>query len=86
MDSPQNVGKIRPYFRSRGYPFTVLLDTDSEIARVLKPVPGLPYTLVVNKKGEIVYTHEGYKKGEEKVIEEKILECFKAPAEDAAAG
>jgi peroxiredoxin len=93
VDSPKNVGKIRPYFRSRGYPFTVVLDTDSQIARVLKPVPGLPYTLVVDKQGDIVYKHEGYKKGEEKLLKEKIVAAFEeastedqAPADESEAG
>jgi alkylated DNA nucleotide flippase Atl1 len=70
------VGKIKPYFKSRGYPFTVILDTDSQISRVLKPGKGLPSTIVVNKNGDIVLRHEGYKKGEEKLLEEKILSCI----------
>jgi len=76
VDTPQNVGKIKPYFKSRGYPFTVILDTDSQISRVLKPGKGLPSTIVVNKNGDIVLRHEGYKKGEEKLLEEKILSCI----------
>ena len=83
VDTPQNIGKIKPYFRSRGYSFPVVLDTDSQIARVLKPVNGLPYTLLVNLEGEIVFQHEGYKKGEEKVLEEKIVACLEPVEEDA---
>jgi peroxiredoxin len=82
VDTPQNVSKIKPYFRSREYTFPVILDTDSQIARVLKPSRGLPYTLIVNKKGEIVYKHEGYKKGEEKALEEKILSCIEEQAKE----
>jgi peroxiredoxin len=83
VDTPQNVGKIKPYFKSRGYSFPVLLDTDSQISRVLKKYKGLPYTILVDKDGKIVYTHKGYKKGEEKLLEKKILACLKkAESED----
>jgi cytochrome c biogenesis protein CcmG/thiol:disulfide interchange protein DsbE len=84
VDTPQNVSKIKPYFKSREYTFPVILDTDSQIARVLKTSRGLPYTLVVNKKGEIVYQHEGYKKGEEKTLEEKILACMEEPGQEGS--
>ena len=76
VDSPQNVGKIKPYFKSRGYTFPVVLDTDSQISRVLKKYKGLPYTILVDKEGKIVYSHKGYKKGEEKLLEKKILACM----------
>lgn len=82
VDSPQNTGKIKPFFRSRGYEFPVLLDTDSQIARVLKPRPGLPYTVLIDRGGNIVYQHEGYKKGEEVTLEEKIKKCIEPPSDE----
>jgi peroxiredoxin len=81
VDTPQNVGKIKPYFKSRDYSFPVLLDTDSQIARVIKPTIGLPYTLLVDRQGAIVYEHEGFKKGEEKTLEALIVERLGAGKE-----
>jgi len=84
VDSPQNVSKIKPFVQTRQYTMPIVLDTDTAISRVLKPVPGLPFTLLINRAGEIVYQHEGYKKGEEKTLEEKIvalLEPGQKPAE-----
>ena len=31
-----------------------------------------PYTLIIDKDSEIVYTHVGYQKGDEKHLEEEI--------------
>jgi hypothetical protein len=34
----------------------------------------VPYTVIMDRKGKIVYNHLGYKKGDEKLVEEIISE------------
>jgi peroxiredoxin len=82
VDTPQNRSKVKPYFKARKYSFTVVLDTDSQISRAIKHSKGLPYTVIVDKEGKIVFKHKGYKKGEEKLLEEKILGCLEKTDED----
>lgn len=63
-DSERSLAKVKPFVKSRGYAFTVLLDTNSDVARKYY-VQTIPYTLVLNAEGSIVYSHTGYKKGDE---------------------
>jgi len=71
VDDPKTVGRVKSFVKSHHYPFKILLDTNNEVLKLLQgTVP--PYTVVLNKKGEIVYTHVGYRKGDEKKLEEQI--------------
>lgn len=71
VDDPKTVGRVKSFVRAHKYPFTILLDTNNEVMRLLQgTVP--PYTVVLNREGEIVYTHVGYRRGDEKKLEEVI--------------
>jgi len=66
-DSERSLAKVKPFAKSRGYIFTILLDTNSDVARQYY-VQTIPYSLVLDKAGSIVYTHTGYKKGDENEV------------------
>ncbi len=70
-DTERSVAKVIPYIRSRQYKFTVLLDSENEAARDYY-VQVVPHTFILNKNGEIVYSHSGYKKGDEIEVESII--------------
>ncbi len=70
-DTERSLAKVVPYIRSHGYKFTVLLDSENEAARDYY-VQVVPHTIILNKKGEIVYSHSGYKKGDEIEVEKII--------------
>lgn len=71
VDDPRTVGRVKSFVRSHRYPFTVLLDTNNEVIRDFQgTVP--PYTVLLDSAGAIVYTHVGYRVGDEKVLEEKL--------------
>ncbi len=72
IDSPRNQAKVKPFVRSLGVDYPVLLDTNSEVMGRLG-VQAVPSLLIINQDDEIVYFHEGYKPGEEVEIREKIL-------------
>lgn len=74
-DSERSVSKVRPFVKANNYNFPVLLDTNSEVARMYY-ARMIPYTVILDKGGNIIYTHVGYKKGDElevKEIIEKLL-------------
>ena len=71
IDGPRNLAKVKPFARSLGVDYPILLDTNSEIMAKLG-VRAVPSLLVINAEGEIVYFHEGYKPGEEELIREEI--------------
>lgn len=64
-DNEKSVSKVKPYIQSKGYgDFIVLLDTNQEAARKYYATT-VPYSVIINKEGEIVYSHMGFMKGDE---------------------
>ncbi len=76
-DTERSLAKVVPYIRSHDYKFTVLLDPENEAARDYY-VQVVPHTIILNKKGEIVYSHSGYKKGDEIEVEKIIKKLLDA--------
>ena len=72
VDGPRNLNKVKPFAKSLGINYPVLLDTDNSVMGRLS-VRAVPTLLVVNSEDESVYFHEGYGPGEDKVIREEIL-------------
>jgi cytochrome c biogenesis protein CcmG/thiol:disulfide interchange protein DsbE len=70
-DSEKSVAKVKPYVKSHNYTFEVLLDTNSEVARSYY-VRSVPFTLIIDKSGKVVYQQLGYRKGDEIKVEEVI--------------
>ena len=74
-DTEKSVAKVKPYIKSKNYKFPVLFDTNSEVARKYY-AQQMPYTVMLDKNGNIVYTHLGYMKGDEKKIEKLVVELL----------
>ena len=77
LDDENSVAKVKPFIKSKRYPFIVLLDTNSEVAREYYALT-VPYLVLLDKAGKIVFTHAGYMKGDElnikKIIDRLIRE------------
>jgi peroxiredoxin len=74
-DAEKTVAKVKPYIKSKGYDFTVLFDTNGDVARKYY-AQQMPYTVLLDKNGNIVYTHLGYMKGDEKKVEQLVVELL----------
>ena len=74
-DTEKSVAKVKPYIKSKGYNFPVLLDTNSEVARKYY-AQQMPYTVLLDKSGNIVYSHLGYMKGDEQKVKKLITELL----------
>lgn len=70
IDQAQNVNKVAPLVSENGWPWElVLVDPNSEFKRALG-IQMIPYTLILDGNGKIVYKHNGYTDGaEEELIE-----------------
>ncbi|MCK6622320.1 MAG: TlpA family protein disulfide reductase [Calditrichaceae bacterium] len=71
IDDPKTVSKVKSFINTNRYPFTVLLDTNNEVFQLYKGT-NPPLSLLLDRSGKIVYEHTGYRKGDEKKLEEKI--------------
>ena len=76
IDQAQNINKVKPLVNNPGWPYKVLLDPNSEFKRALG-VQMIPYTIIVDGKGNIVYKHNGYTDGAEEELIEKVRELLK---------
>lgn len=70
-DNSRNVPKVKPFVDGQGWDFDCLLDINEDLKRALN-APLIPYTVLLDQSGNIVYTHTGYIEGDEFTLEEKI--------------
>lgn len=62
---------MKPLVDQLAWSYEVLLDPNSELKRALG-VQLIPYTLVVDGDGKIVYRHQGYTDGAEEELLDEI--------------
>ena len=74
-DGPRNTAKIKPFTKRYKMEYPVLLDPNSKIARMLN-VAAYPTLYILNSENEIVYTHTGFRIGDEKIVEEEIIKLL----------
>jgi peroxiredoxin len=78
-DQAHNTNKVKPLVDNHGWEYeTVLLDPNYEFSKALGNNSGaMPYTVIVDGKGKIVYRHTGYTDGAETELIEKVRELLK---------
>lgn len=73
VDNARNSAKVEPYAEGQNWDFDVLLDTNEKSKREFN-FQAVPYTLLIDKQGRIVYKHSGYIEGDEYQLEDKLAE------------
>jgi len=59
VDAPRNQAKVKPFVKSMGVDFLILLDTNNEVMRRYQ-VQNLPTTLLIAQDGSIAARHIGF--------------------------
>ena len=72
IDDASSMAKVGQFIQGKGYTFQVLLDPDSSVMKLFNPSLNVPYTFVIDKQGEIAYTHSGYVPGDEKELMDRL--------------
>ena len=72
IDDQRTVDKVKPYVSAQGWEYEVLLDTNGDLKRALG-VNNVPFTFLVDGKGNIVWKHNNYNPGDENELYEKIV-------------
>lgn len=73
IDDARNAAKVKMYADGQGWDYTVLLDPNQEMQREFN-FSTVPYTIMVDKEGKVVFVHNGYIDGDELELFEKIKE------------
>lgn len=70
-DGPRSIAKVKPLSTALNIKYPVLLDINSQLMNELN-LSAFPTLIVVNNVGKVVWVHEGYNTGDEKIIAEEI--------------
>lgn len=73
IDQAHNINKVKPLVDNHGWDYEILLDPNSDLRRALG-IQSIPYVLVCDGQGTIVYRHQGYTDGAEIELIEKVRE------------
>ena len=79
IDQAQNMNKVKPLVDNHGWEYEVLLDPNGDMKRAFG-IQAIPYTLIVDGNGKIVYRHNGYVDGAEEELIEKVRELTAKPS------
>lgn len=81
QDKARAVPKVKPFALSHKWKYVVVLDPDN-IMRDLYHVQAMPTSFIINQDKKIVFTHMGYKPGDEEIIIEKMRDLFNQGEKD----
>ncbi len=82
LDSERSVSKVKSYVRSKGYTLPVALDPSQDSYRRLNGV-AMPYAVLIDQSGAILYRHSGFAPGDERILKEKIEAALRSSAGDS---
>lgn len=85
-DGPSELPGVKPYVMRSGYTFPVLLDSEARVVKLYNPRQILPYTLLINLEGRVVFTHVGYNSGDVDELKGKILPLLPSSGAATPAG
>lgn len=71
LDDSRNISKVKSYINGNKWNYTVLIDANQELRRTFN-FQAPPFTVLIDQQGKIVSTHNGYKNGDEYILEDKI--------------
>ncbi|MBK9271055.1 MAG: TlpA family protein disulfide reductase [Saprospiraceae bacterium] len=75
IDDIQQLNKVKPMVEQKKWSYTILSDVNRESLKKLG-FQSVPQTFVVDKEGNIVYSHSGYTPGDEKNLDKKLREML----------
>ena len=71
VDDARTAAKIPAMVEEKGWPYRVLIDANKEFQQAAN-VASVPYTILLDAAGNIVFEHSGYAPGDELELEERI--------------
>lgn len=72
-DDARTRSQVKPYVKRMGYSFTVPLDPDSSVLTQYNPGKVLPFSVLIDREGNVVSVHQGYNPGDEVALKAEII-------------
>ncbi len=73
IDNARALRKVKPMVDNFGWDYIILSDQNEDLKKAMN-FQTVPQTFVIDQDGKIVYTHSGYKPGDEAELEEVLKE------------
>ena len=86
IDGPDSIAEVNNYRRKYSYTFPVLLDSETALLERYNPRGDIPFSMVVDRNGVIVETHQGFNPGDEGPLEVELLHLLEQEAERSGEG
>jgi len=71
IDDSRNISKVKSYVNGNRWNYTFLIDPNQDLRRAFN-FQAPPFTVLIDKNGNIVSTYTGYKNGDEYILEDRI--------------
>ncbi len=75
QDKARSIPKVKPFAASHKWNHLVVLDPES-MMRDLYHVQAMPTSFIINQEKNIIFTHQGYKPGDEELIMQTVRDLF----------
>ena len=72
VDDQKTMGSVSMYVNGKGWDYLVLMDPNGDFKRAMG-VNNVPHTFLLDKNGNIVYSHNNFAPGDEDKLYEEIL-------------
>jgi len=76
IDDSRATAMVKTFAKSKGWTFPTYTDPNSDLKRSLN-FQNVPFTILVDQNGKIVYQHSGYEEGGEDELYERIKAIIK---------
>lgn len=77
LDGPESLGDVNRVVHDKEMIFPVLLDQETTVTARYNPKRELPFSVIIDKTGNIVYRRAGYTPGDEKIIDAEVDKALK---------
>ncbi len=81
IDDSRTVGRVKSMVKSQKLDYTILLDTEQKLYKNFNTT-AMPFSILVDPQGKILWEHTGYIPGDESQMENEIKKALKAPTRE----
>jgi peroxiredoxin len=72
IDNERTVARVASYIETSQWNYQVLLDIDWRLKKAFD-INNIPFTVVVDENGNILYSHQNYAEGDEEFLYEELV-------------
>jgi peroxiredoxin len=76
LDGPESLADVNRVVHDKDMIFPVLLDQETTVVSRFNPKKEMPFAVLIDKSGKIIYKKPGYQPGDEKILAEEVQKAL----------